>query len=383
MNIIKSFFQKVKTKFTKWRELGGFYAMFSPFGTQIYKSDIVRACIRTLAEHTSKANPRSSDKRLEYILTYRPNLYMNGKDFLAKCRNLYEVKNTLFILLERDEVGRVTSLYPIPYSTYEALDYEGELFISFTFAAHPGKMIVPWADLAVMRKDYLERDIGGEDNSPIMSTLELINVTNQGLSNAVKSTANLRGILKTTKAMLDEEDRKEARDNFVNNYMSFENGSGIGVLDASQEFTPVKMEPTIASFPQMKEFRENVYRYFGVNDDIIMSKAKEDVMESFYSSKIEHWLVGLSLELTDKAFTYAQKIRGAYVMYESSRLQYCSQKTKLSLVSMVDRGAMTPNEWRNVMNMAPIEGGDKPIRRLDTAEVKPNEKEEGEGNGEE
>lgn len=70
-------------------------------------------------------------------------------------------------------------------------------------------------------------------------------------------------------------------------------------------------------------------------------------------------------------------------MYESSRLQYCSQKTKLSLVSMVDRGAMTPNEWRGVMNMAPIEGGDKPIRRLDTAEVKPNEKEEGEGNGEE
>ena len=199
MNLFKSFFQKVKTRFTKWRELGGFYAMFSPFGTQIYKSDIVRACIRALAEHTSKANPRSSDKRLEYILTYRPNIYMNGKDFLAKCRNLYEVKNTLFILLERDEVGRVTSLYPIPYSTYEALDYEGELFISFTFAAHPGKMIVPWADLAVMRKDYLERDIGGEDNSPIMSTLELINVTNQGLSNAVKSTANLRGLLKTTK----------------------------------------------------------------------------------------------------------------------------------------------------------------------------------------
>ena len=79
MNIFKSFFQKVKTKFTKWRELGGFYAMFSPFGTQIYKSDIVRACIRTLAEHTSKANPRSSDKRLrkeledylpEYTRTY-------------------------------------------------------------------------------------------------------------------------------------------------------------------------------------------------------------------------------------------------------------------------------------------------------------------------
>lgn len=36
---------------------------------------------------------------------------------------------------------------------------------------------------------------------------------------------------------------------------------------------------------------------------------------------------------------------------------------------MVDRGAMTPNEWRATMNMAPIEGGDQPIRRLDTQVV--------------
>ena len=36
---------------------------------------------------------------------------------------------------------------------------------------------------------------------------------------------------------------------------------------------------------------------------------------------------------------------------------------------MVDRGALTPNEWRETMSLAPIEGGDKPIRRLDTAPV--------------
>lgn len=36
---------------------------------------------------------------------------------------------------------------------------------------------------------------------------------------------------------------------------------------------------------------------------------------------------------------------------------------------MVDRGAMTPNEWRATLNMAPIEGGDEPIRRLDTQVV--------------
>jgi hypothetical protein len=37
------------------------------------------------------------------------------------------------------------------------------------------------------------------------------------------------------------------------------------------------------------------------------------------------------------------------------------------MVALVDRGAMTPNQWREIFNMAPIEGGDVPIRRLDTA----------------
>ena len=43
--------------------------------------------------------------------------------------------------------------------------------------------------------------------------------------------------------------------------------------------------------------------------------------------------------------------------------------TKLGLQAMVDRGAMLPNEWRAVLNLAPLPGGDEPIRRLDTAVV--------------
>jgi hypothetical protein len=50
-------------------------------------------------------------------------------------------------------------------------------------------------------------------------------------------------------------------------------------------------------------------------------------------------------------------------------------KTKLDLVQFVDRGMMTPNEVRAIMNLAPIEGGDTPIRRLDTAPITEGESE--------
>ena len=45
-------------------------------------------------------------------------------------------------------------------------------------------------------------------------------------------------------------------------------------------------------------------------------------------------------------------------------------------MAMVDRGAMTPSEWRQALNLAPLDGGDIPIRRLDTAPTESTEVED-------
>ena len=57
---------------------------------------------------------------------------------------------------------------------------------------------------------------------------------------------------------------------------------------------------------------------------------------------------------------------GNKIVFEANAWDCTTTKTKLSLVSMVDRGALTPNEWRATFNLAPVDGGDTPIRRLDT-----------------
>jgi hypothetical protein len=73
--------------------------------------------------------------------------------------------------------------------------------------------------------------------------------------------------------------------------------------------------------------------------------------------------------LTYKIFTDREISFGAEVWYESNRLQYASAKTKISMVQLVDRGLMTPNEYRALFNMAPYEGGDEFVLRLDTAKT--------------
>ena len=369
---------KIAKKFSSWREFGNYNSRFTTFGTDVYKSDVVRSCVRPIAEHTSKANARCSNKELEYLLNMSPNMYMTGKDFLAKVRTRLEIQNTCFIMIARDERLKVVGLYPIPYTSFDALECSGGLYIQFHLRNHDD-MTFPWEDLIVLRKDYNNSDIAGDDNTAILGMLDLIDTTNQGIANAVKATANLRGILKSTKAMLSNDDIKKQKEAFVKDYLNLENEGGIASLDATQDFMPITMNPTITNYAQMKEFRENVERYFGVNNSIITSDYTESQMEAFYESRIEPFLVALSTEMTRKIFTKRELGFNNYIIYESNRMQYASTNTKLQMVQLVDRGALTPNEWRMMFNLAPVEGGDVPIRRLDTAVVDDTPKlEEGE-----
>ena len=375
MGFLDFFKQKALNRTSTWKELGTYNSIFSAFGGDIYRSDIVRSCIRPLAQFTSKAEAQCSDDQMAKLINNRPNMYMSGKDFLQKVRTRYELYNTCFIYIQRGPNGKASGFYPVPYSTFEALEYANGLFIRFHFdSGNSSTLTLPWDDLAVVRKDYNKSDIAGDDNRAILQTLELINTTNQGVANAVKATANLRGILKSTKAMLSPEDIKKNKETFVKDYLSLENEGGIASLDSTQEFTPISMSPTIANAAQLKEFREDVYRYFGVNDDIVMSNLDSSKIEAFYEMKIEPFLVALSTELTSKVFTQREIAFGAYIVFEANKLQFASLDKKIQIFStVVLYGGMTVNEWRKACNMAPIEGGDKLIRRLDADTVEEQE----------
>lgn len=376
---VKSIFSRAtKVNTSAWQEIGAYTSMFSSFGTDIYANETVRSCIRTLAEHTSKANVKivrhmdlgivPGDIKLQRMIQCQPNMYMNGKDFLYKCRTLFEINNIAFIYVMRDDKMNCVGLYPMPKANYEAKDYNGELFINFQFT--DGKtMILPFRDLAVLRKDYNTSDIFSDSNSAILTSLNLLNTTNEGMANAIKSTANLRGILKSTKAMLSDEDVKRSKDRFVSDYMSMTNTSGIASLDSTQDFSPLELKPALANYKSVEELRLNIYRYFGMNEDVLTSQATGDKWQAFYEGKIEGFLLALGLELTNKIFTDRERGFKNEVLFESNRIAYLSIQDKLNLVQMVDRGSLTPNEWREALNLAPIKGGDEPIRRLDTAPI--------------
>lgn len=372
----------IQTKtMTTFKELGDYKSTFGCFGSDIYDSDDVRTCIRALSEHTSKANPKCTDKEIERLLALNPNKYMNGKAMLGKLRNILEIKNTAFLYIERDNRNKVVGFYPVPFSTFKGVESGNRLYVEFEFNGDAARrLILPWEDLAVVRKDYVFGDIGGDNNKPLFKTLDVVHTMDDGLQNAVKSTANLRGILKSTKAMLSPEDLKKQKETFVNDYMNLENEGGIASLDATQEFKEINLKPTTATAEEADSYRERIYRYFGINKKIITSAYTESEYDAFYESRIEPFLVELSLELTRKIFTPRELSFANEVWYESNRLQYASAKTKISMVALVDRGLMTPNEYRELFNMPRYDGGDEFVLRLDTQKTGDSTDDEGTGN---
>lgn len=364
---------KRKSEYTRIRELGGYNAIFSSFGADIYANELIRACIRTLASYTSKATPKVLrdgkivDKRLQRLLEYRPNIYMNGKDFLYKIRTQLEIYNTVFIYIQRDDKGNCQGLYPLPNATYEAVTHGDEIFIKFQFAG--GVRYYAWEDLAVLRKDYNKSNFFGDNNDAILKSINVLETANQGISNAIKSTANLRGIIKSTKAILSPEDKKKARDAFMEDYMTNFGSSGIGYMDASEDFKEVKMEPTIADSKTLEELRLNIYRYFGVSEEAILSKLTPDEYDALYEAEIEPVLIAFGYELTNKIFTQRERDFNNVIVYESQKLQYASANVKLRMVSLIDRGVLSINEYRAILNMSPVEGGDKRLVRKEYADI--------------
>ncbi len=345
-----------------------------PFGCQsdILGSDLVRACVAANANHTSKAKARvirktdsgivrdDANTRLERLLDNTPNPYMNGRDFLYKVRALCDIKGTSFVLIDRSLDGSPAGYYPVDYASSEAIvSKDGMSLLGFRFHMKDGKVLTArFDDLMILRRDYMRDSYFGESPTVLYKPLDMLMIADKGLENAIRMTSNLRGILQSTKAMVDTPELRRLKDEFVRDYVNMQNESGIASLDAMSTFTPVNMEPKSATAQQITIYEKRIMRFFGVNDNILMNSYSDEQWSAYYEGSIEPFLIALSLEAANKSFTDRERGFGNDIIYESNRLQYASNQVKLSIVSLVDRGIISPNEYREILNMGPVEGGD-------------------------
>lgn len=355
---------------------------FFCFDGKLYESDIVRACIRPKVKAIGKLvgkhirdDPKAGglkvnpDANIRFLLS-EPNPYMTGQQMQEKVANQLCLNNNAFILVVRDENGKPMQLYPVPCVSVEAkYNDSGELFLKFLYGN--GKTgVFRYSDIIHLRQDYNDNDIFGTSPLPVLAPLmNLIGTMDQGIVNAIRNSNVIRWLISFRQSMRDEDIKKYVQ-NFVDNYLAVESTTfGAAGIDSKADIQRIEPKDYVPNALQTEKVVDRLYSYWGTNKKIVQSSYTEDEWTAYYESEIEPVVVQMYQTYTVALFSRKERGYGNRIVFEANNLQCASLTTKLAFQAMVDRGAMTPNEWRETMNLAPIEGGDQPIRRLDTQVV--------------
>ena len=347
---------------------------------KIYESDIIAACLAPYAKAISKLSPKHI--RSDYnggfkvnpepymrILLSDPNPLMSMTKLQERITAPLLINGNAYLLIVRDINGYPTELFPLAAVNAEAVYKKSELYLKFTLTN--GKQYTfNYDDIIHLRCHLNNNDIFGESIMPALSELmNVIGTIDKGIVKAVKNSNVIKWLLKYETALRSEDIQAEAK-KFADNYLDVSNSAvGVAATDAKADVVQVTPKDYVPNYTIMASVVNRIYALFGVNEKIVNSSYNEDEWNSFYELNIEPIALDMQNEFTRKLFTRKERGFGNRIVFEAANLSCASTSTKLQFVGMVDRGAMSTNEWRELFNLGPTDEGNVFIRRLDTAPV--------------
>jgi len=345
--------------------LDGYRPVFHSWGGELYESELVRAAIDAISRHTSKLQmvvTGAAQPELQSRIKHAPNEWQTWSQFLYRARTILEMRNNCFIVPVLDEYGRTTGFYPICPTDWSLVTAKNKVWIRFTFS-NGDRSAIELERVGILTKYQYRNDLFGESNSALDDTMQLIEIQRQGIEESAKNSASYR-LLARVSNFTKPDDLAKERQRFDRE--NFQNGGG-GLLLLPNTYTDiqqVRQQAYTVDTDQLKLIRENVFNYFGVNEEILQNKAVGDVWAGFYEGAIEPFAIQLSDVMTRMTFTQREQSYGSGFYFTANRLQYMTNADKLNVSSqMLDRGIMSINEVRAIWNLEPVEGGDERIIR--------------------
>ena len=353
--------------YTMFRTLTAYRPVFTSWGGAIYESEIVRAAIDARARHVSKLKVEligSANPSLQSKLRQGPNQWQTWSQFLYRVSTILDINNTAFIVPVFDERMIITGVYPVLPHRCSLLEYDNELWLRYQF--NQGDIgAVEFRKCAVLTKHQYKSDFFGDPNTAIDETMKLIHIQNEGIEEAVKNTSTFRFMAQLSN-FAKPEDLALERKRFTRDNLATDSEAGGFLLfpNTYKDIRQIDVKPYTVDPDQMKAIRENVYNYFGVNEDVLQNKAYGDAWSAFYEGAIEPFAIQFSEAMSKALFSERERAQGSQLMLTANRLQYMTNSDKLNVTAqLLDRGLFSINEAREIWNLPPVENGDTRVIR--------------------
>jgi HK97 family phage portal protein len=333
----------------------------------VYANHLVRSIVHKIANYCSTisfehvrgygASFAKVDSHLNRLLTVKPNEFMTPSELWYKFFTDLWITNNAYIWLKRDRDGMIEAMLPVVADKVDLIETQGFLFYKFTFA-NGEKLTVYSGDVIHRRRYFYKNDWFGDNNDPLRDSVGLADTLQVSLDAALKNGAQIKGILQHQNT-IDPEDLERHEKLFRESYLRASNNGGVGMIDAKFNFIPIAYSGKIIDAEQMKEIRDYVYRYFGVNDDIMLAKYSSDTWQSFHEGTIVPELNATEQAIRIHAFTDKEIGFGNRVISSVNSISFMSAQQKIAMVKLALDGALyNRNEIRQWFGDGPIPGGD-------------------------
>ena len=346
---------------TLFQTLTAYAPVFTNWGGAIYESELVRAAIDARARHISKLKVETigtANPSLQSKLALGPNQWQTWSQFLYRLSTILDVNNTAFVVPVFDDRMIITGVYPILPTMCSLVEYNDEIWLRYQFATGQ-YAAVEFRKCAILTRHQYKRDFFGDSNYPLRETMQLIHIQNQGIEEGVKNSATFRFMAQLGNFSKAEDIAKE-RKRFTEANLSADSKAGGFLLFPStyKDIKQIDVRPYAIDADQMQQIRENVYNYFGVNEDVLQNKAQGEELEGFFDGCIEPFAIQFSEAMTRALFSENERARGSKLIATANRLQYMSVTQKVSMArELGDRGAILIDEIRELFNYPPLPDG--------------------------
>lgn len=351
----------LKDALAYFQTLTAYTPTFTNWGGAIYESEIVRAAIDARARHISKLKVEtygSANPSLQAKLRLGPNQWQTWSQFLYRTSTILDVNNTAFIVPVFDERMIITGIFTVLPTQCSLVEYDDEIWLRYQFA-NGQYAAVEFRKCAVLTRHQYKSDFFGDPNKPLHETMQLLHIQNQGIEEGVKNAATFRFMAQMANFAKPEDLAKE-RERFTMDNLSTESKSGGFLLfpNTYKDIKQIDVKPFALDADQMRLINENVFNYFGVNENVLQNKAKAEDLEAFFDGAIEPFAIQFSEATTKMLFSERERAQGSGLISNANRLQYMSTSAKVQMSKELgDRGAILIDEIRELFNYAPLPDG--------------------------
>lgn len=372
--------------------LDGSSPIFSQFGQNIYKSDVVQMCIDVIATECSKLKPKHMktendgmqsivDDTITQLFKFAPNELMTTSDFIEKVIWLLYLNYNAFIYptykIRTSSSGvrkrEYTGFYPLNPSMVTFIqDKKEKMFVELEFA-NATKFTLAYSDVIHLRKRFSINDVmgggidGQPDDEPLRKVLEINDSVLQGIGKAIESSMSVRGIINVN-TMMDDGSLKKEREKFEDAISSGK--SGIMALDLKRDYIDIKPNPKIVEKGTLDFLQEKILNNYGVSLPILTGDFTDEQYQAFYEKTLEPIVVSIGQAFSKTLFSKRELMTGNEIVFYQRDMMYLSTKAKLDLLKTAgEQGLLSDNQKLAILGYPPIEGGHKRTMSLNYIDV--------------